>query len=222
MTASVREDEASNMASAAVVIFNLIILNTWKVLVDSPSVLKIYWYDEYQTSMSVLETIASKASLTFAPGLLEVLSCLTPPTIDFIKTLPSPSRSELTRTWIVYAILLEKPNCRPKLYIGSATSSRDGASARWGQYETQTYLSSNIFDALKDGFSITHKGVLCEAPKPHVSFMPIRCLLFLVLEKYFCLSVLGFEVYEERLLRYEPYLSMAPGASGVGWTMLAS
>lgn len=61
----------------------------------------------YLTSEDVVSTLLVGASLSFAPGLLDVIQSATPP-VDFFRSLPT----EVTEAWrwAVYALVLEKPN----------------------------------------------------------------------------------------------------------------
>jgi len=75
------------------------------------------------TSKAILDEIAATASLTFAPGLFDLLISQTAPTIAELKKLPTnvlPTR--LSKIWGVYLLVLEKPDCRPRVYIGSSTN----------------------------------------------------------------------------------------------------
>jgi hypothetical protein len=66
--------------------------------------------------------------LSLAPGFEDVLKCSMPPTIEFIKSLPSPPA--IDPVFAVYAVLLEKPDSTPKLYVGSGTNATLGARGR--------------------------------------------------------------------------------------------
>ncbi|CVK83197.1 uncharacterized protein FMAN_00743 [Fusarium mangiferae] len=126
--------------------------------------------------------IAGEASLEFAPGLLDVVQSVVPPTIEFFKSLPTAELSQ----WGVYAIVLKKPGCSPKLYIGSGTSSR-GVHDRLNQYSQcrVNMLPVGVKAAFDDGFSITHQGVLCRIPMPTPACAPLNRLLIRALEATF-------------------------------------
>lgn len=115
------------------------------------------------TSEIVALELLKLASLTFAPGLFEVLQPATPPTIDFFKGLPSVTSGTW---WGVYVLVLEKSRRRPKIYIGSGTKARDSIRSRMNQYEKGVCLPQHVETALKQGYEITHTGLLCWAPKP--------------------------------------------------------
>lgn len=102
---------ATVMAFTATTILQFVTLVAWTCLSDTPFNQKNTLFARFFASLSVLEVIASTASLNFAPGLLDVLQATAPPTIEFFKRLPTDT---LPR-WGVYVIVLEKPGCRPRL-----------------------------------------------------------------------------------------------------------
>jgi len=61
--------------------------------------------------------LVSAVSLTFADGLFETLRSANPPTIAWLKSLPT----ELEKRCAVYLLVLEKAGSRPRVYIGSST-----------------------------------------------------------------------------------------------------
>jgi hypothetical protein len=75
-------------------------------------------------SQSVLQAIASTVSITFAPGLWEILQAAAPPAIQHFKNLRAPLDTDWL--WAIYLVLLEKPGRRPKIYIGSWTGKNWG------------------------------------------------------------------------------------------------
>lgn len=111
---------------------------------------------------SVVETFLLDSSLEFAPGLLECLQSGSPPTVAWFKSLPG----NCGKRWAVYCLLLEKPGEEPKIYIGSGTDKKDGLQIRFHQYDNGKCLPRFIEQALKEGYTIVHKGCLCSAPIP--------------------------------------------------------
>jgi hypothetical protein len=93
----------------------------WTCLSLTPAALKNGVYALVLPTSQVLEQLMLD-SLTFAPGLLDVLQSKIPPTISYFKSLPL----HLVKMWGVYLVVLEKPSSRPKVYIGSSTESRSG------------------------------------------------------------------------------------------------
>ncbi len=102
--------------------------------------------------------------LSIAPGLFTVLRARDPPTLAWFKGLPF---CETSKDWAVYTLILEKPNSKPLLYIGSATSRLQGLKHRMVAYRSQSSrLPRYLAQALKEGFKITCKGVLLTMPRP--------------------------------------------------------
>ncbi|KAK3950804.1 hypothetical protein QBC32DRAFT_216542 [Pseudoneurospora amorphoporcata] len=101
--------------------------------------------------------------MSFAPNLHRILSSASPPTFDFFCSLPAPSENE--KVGGVYAIVLQKKDCPPKLYIGSGTSETGGVRRRLRHYEDGVLLRL-LQSTLNKGYTIRHKGLLCWAPIP--------------------------------------------------------
>jgi hypothetical protein len=120
---------------------------------------------------------------TFAPGLLDVLQSRTSPTISYFKSLPL----HLVKLWAVYLLVLEKPVHRPKVYIGCGTESRSGVCTRIGQYNRGENLATYVQRALDDGYTISHKELLCWSPLPTAAERYRLRALYLVAEAAFSL-----------------------------------
>jgi hypothetical protein len=73
----------------------------------------------------------------FASDLLYVLDSDTPPTIEWFKTMPAYEKHITTdnRRWAIYVVVLEKDECRHKIYIRSGTNSKEGVHSRIMNYE---------------------------------------------------------------------------------------
>ena len=127
---------------------------------------------------SVAETIFLDSSLEFAPGLLECLQSNSPPTIAWFKSLPI----NVGKYWAVYCLSLEKPGHEPEIYIGSGTDKSDGVRGRFRNYDNGRLLPRFVEDALEEGYSIVHKGILCSAPIPSAQLRFRLRVLFLALE----------------------------------------
>ncbi|SMQ51088.1 unnamed protein product [Zymoseptoria tritici ST99CH_3D7] len=163
-------------------ILQLIVTMTWATLLKPG---KNRLFNLYLVSEAVLDqffNFASAASLSFAPGLLEALLCVSPPTINWFKNLPTNSVSR----WAVYALVLEKPGCKTLIYIGSGTSTANGVAARWRQYDewllNWEWMPSRVGPALKNDYKITHKGTLVWIPFPPPAWVPVFRLLFKAME----------------------------------------
>ncbi|GKT42172.1 uncharacterized protein ColSpa_02353 [Colletotrichum spaethianum] len=166
-------------------LFKLVLLVTWTCLEDTPFSMKNTLFARFFSSLDVLESTALLASLSFAPGLFSVLQAATPPAIQFFQSLPVGPKN----CWGIYALVLEKPGSRPGLYIGSGTSTgtptAGGVALRFKQYDDGFLIPKWIKVALKDGYTITHKGLLCWIPRPGASDVPVFRLLFIALEATF-------------------------------------
>jgi hypothetical protein len=186
------------MASDASNIFDYIVWLVWTILTLTPAALKNPVHDIILTSQGVIAKLMSTSSVEFAPGLLGVLQAATPPSIDFFKSLPSffkRRRGIYAKRWAVYAIVLEKKLCRAKLYIGVSTHSEHGVRQRFLQYENLENIPKFVNAAMRDGYKITHKGLLAWAPLPTAAAkFPLR-VLFLVLETAF--SILFWAFYSK-------------------------
>lgn len=124
----------------------------------------------------------SSASLEFPQGLLSILQGEKPPSIDFFMTLPPPPP---TPSWGVYALVLEKENFPPRLYIGSGTNSVGGVASRLRDYEKEVRLPKLVKASLEEGFRISHKGLLCWTSIPVAGKIPVLRLLMVAIEATF-------------------------------------
>ena len=156
-------------------IFQLILLLTWTCLDTVGEKQKHVVYGKVLSSYEALEQLLTSASVVFAPGLFEVLQAISPPTIAYFKGLPSG----YLKLWAIYLLVLEQDGRRPKIYIGSATEAKAESDGDF------TYVSLNVQKALQDGYTITHKGLLCTAPIPPAAFVPCYRVLFVALEATF-------------------------------------
>ncbi|KAG5750909.1 hypothetical protein H9Q70_006458 [Fusarium xylarioides] len=163
-------------------IMEFMMILTWACLSETPYYSKNLLFAMFFTSLQVMAEIAGEASLEFVPGLLDVVQSVVPPTIEFFKSLPTAELSQ----WGVYAIVLKKPGCSPKLYIGSGTST-SGVHARLNQYSQRclSMFPSGVQAAFEDGYAITHRGLLCRIAMPTPACAPLNRLLFIALEATF-------------------------------------
>lgn len=134
----------------------------WMFLSYTPNALKSPIYAVILPSQDVLEEILSTSLIVFAPGLVEALQAATPPIIGFFETLPTAIEKE----WAVYLLVLEKPEFRPRVYIGSGTRAIRGVIYRHNQYENKVLLPRFMDESFNQGYTIVHKGLLCWSPIP--------------------------------------------------------
>jgi hypothetical protein len=147
----------AGMAFEATTLLQVVLLITWKCLSDTPVNQKHSYSVHFISSHAVLEEIAWTTSLVFATGLLDVLQAAAPPTIKYFKTLPT----DTSKRWAVYLLVFEKPICRPKIYIGSGADGYRGIQDRFMHYRSGHALPARVEQALKEGYTIVHYGLLC-------------------------------------------------------------
>ncbi|KAI7239499.1 hypothetical protein KC330_g1909 [Hortaea werneckii] len=124
--------------------------------------------------------------VTFAEGLLDTLQSSSAPALDFFSSLPSDLlRLPLSSKYIgVYVVLLEKEGSRFKIYIGSGIGL-SGIQPRMYQYDRYECLPNRMLEAVRNGYKITHKGLLCWSPLPDVTTRLAVRVLFRLLEATF-------------------------------------
>lgn len=132
----------------------------WSLLVLTPEHLKNPAIALILTSQDVVEEVMSVFS--FAPSLWDAVQDASQPSLAFFKSLPTTCKN----LWGVYLLVLEKDGHRPMIYVGSGTDSTYGILRRFLQYDARQSLPSRIGPALDNGYTITHKGVLCWTPRP--------------------------------------------------------
>ena len=156
-------------------------LLAWTCLRLTPQFLKNSVFDRVFPTREALIDLMSSASLSFAPGLLDVLQAASPPAISFFKSLPM----ECSKIWAIYSIVLEKPQCTPQLYIGSGTHAIRGVHTRFQQYDAGHNLPKHMTIAIAEGYKITYKGILCSVPLPGAADVPRLRIIFILLEATF-------------------------------------
>jgi hypothetical protein len=169
------------MASDAPSLLDFIFSATWQCIEDTPVLGKNPLFTWFITSLEDVHLIASGADIHFAPGLAEALGSETPPGADFFMSLPTGGASR----WAVYAIVMEKDGCRPRVYVGVATNAVYGAIPRFKLYDNREALPRHVKYSLAEGFDIVQKGLLCWMPIPTAGMVPMSCLLFYALEATF-------------------------------------
>jgi hypothetical protein len=147
---------------------------TWTCFAAAPDDRKYPYFTQVLTNQLVLEQLLSSLSLSFAPGLYEALSSATPPTIGFFKATPT----NVSMRWAVYVLVLEKPGSPTLIYIGSGTETLLGVSSRLREYSKFDALPARAQDAIKSGYTITHKVLLLWIPIPQPTLhFPSRVLM---------------------------------------------
>lgn len=171
-----------NLAAA---ILEYMVWLLWSCLSEMRPKLKNPVFDMVLTSSAVITQLMSSSLVAFAPGLLDVLLSETPPTVAYFMNLPT----DIEKRWAVYLLVLTKPNCRPRIYVGSGTAAKRGVKLRWSQYDRKQALPRSIQSAFNEGYIIASKGLLCWAPIPSpLTRFPLRAL-FLALESVLSLAL---------------------------------
>ena len=152
---------------------------TWDCLSSTPSEQKHPIFNDIVSTYDDLQGLASLAPIVFAPNLLNIVQNATPPSLEFFKCLPV-GNSKTKDTWGVYLLVMEKSDNLPRLYIGSGTEDLKGIRVRLLNYETRSGgLPRLVKKAFKEGFTITHKGILCRTALPSGALQSrLRVLMF--------------------------------------------
>lgn len=128
----------------------------------------------------IFDRITDLVPITLAPGLHDVLNSNEPPSVDFFMTTPRPAEGQL---WGIYALLMYKPGCAFKLYIGSGTNAESGVLTRISSYRADSStLPRFVKQAFSNGYELYHIGLLCWTPLPSPGLIPKARGLILALE----------------------------------------
>jgi ribosomal protein S20 len=141
----------------------------------------------YPTECAFQEACTS-IPITFADGLLDMLTAPTPPSIDdFKKLAPAPHSSKLSKKWVVYLHIYELEGRVFRIYIGTGTDADDGARSRMIIYEknNRTGIPRLVKHAISQGFVKTHTTLLCWSDMPPLGFTTRTRQRFLSLEGLF-------------------------------------
>ncbi|CAA9963584.1 PCK1-phosphoenolpyruvate carboxykinase [Pyrenophora teres f. maculata] len=139
---------------------------------------------------SSFDSIAACSPFTFAPGLYDVLTADKPPSIDYFRALP-PADGLL---WAVYAVVVDKEDEESLLYVGSGTDATGGVLLRLAHYKPKCDKAPlHVRLALKRGYHIAHRGLLCWTPLPTAGLVPRVRARMLAVEALF--AFLFFAVF---------------------------
>lgn len=177
-----------DLGGLAAIIFAL----SWFILSNTPGSMKALDFSLAFPNEQAILNIVQLCPFQFAEGLLDVLQCFTPPTIEFFKSLPLIAG----KWWAVYLLVLEKTGGQAKIYIGSGRSFDKGYLKRIETYnkvsegddrDDHDTIPHYVEDALRKGFTITHKATLAWTPIPLTSEKSAFTGLVLLIETSFCL-----------------------------------
>jgi len=169
------------MESETPELLQFVLSQVWRCLDTTPGLQKNPLFARFMQTLDDVQVIAATADVTFAPGLLEILTSDTPPGVDMFKSLPT----DTTSRWAVYALVLEKAGHRSRIYVGVCTNATIGVNARFKHYDDLKLLPRYVRTSLEEGFEIVTKGLLCWTSLPLAGVVPIVRLLFYALEATF-------------------------------------
>lgn len=162
-------------------ILELMISKTWAAI-KTPKHTNGLFHQVISAQATLFGLIAI-ASLTYCPGLFEVIQCATPPSLDWFEALPTA----LVGTWGIYCLVLKKQGCIPLLYLGSGTAQKGGVWHRFREYDRHKNLPKYVEIALNEGYSIVSKGILVHCPIPSAANIPKVRILLVAMEATFSL-----------------------------------
>lgn len=160
-------------------IVETLILLVWACLIAP--VHKHALFGQIFPSKEILSEAVQAAPLVFCEGLLKAMQASTPPALAFWMGLPT----DCAKRWGVYALVLQKADADPCVYIGSGTSAKAGVRGRFYDYDRRKNVPYYVQKALNDGYVITHKGLLMWCSLPSAAELPTLRLLFLAIEATF-------------------------------------
>lgn len=144
---------------------------------------------------AIWDSVASYQPLSLAPGLMEALLSPSPPSLAFLKGLPKPNGHRQPKQWAIYALVFEKPGCRPHVYVGSGTHAANRVRGRFRDYNSGSGPWSRYTSkAIDDGYSLSSAGLLCWTNLPLPQQVPRQRARFLVLESVLCLNLVASRV----------------------------
>lgn len=116
-----------------------------------------------------LVALFPQLNLTFVDGLFEVLQSSSPPSIDWLLSLPD---AVPTKLWGVYVLVLKKRR-RYAVYIGSGTDAKKaGVRGRLVQHKNRIVEPLRVRDAKNQGYKQVHAALLCHCPQPGPAHVP--------------------------------------------------
>lgn len=170
---------------------DFVIDKTWKAL-DRPRYKNPLYDQIFSTSDDLYETgIETKCRVT--DGLVNTMTADTPPNPDYWKTLP---RKFPGPSWGVYNVHMEKEGEPPRDYFGSGTDADEGIEIRLETYDLPldfTRLPKYVAESIREGYRITHVGVLVSGPLPAAGQVPRFRIFYIAVEATLTLWFWGFK-----------------------------
>ncbi|CAN9088483.1 unnamed protein product [Alternaria alternata] len=121
-------------------------------------------------SLDHVAGLLPELGLTFVDGLYDIIQSDTPPTIEWLLSLPSDIPSGC---WGLYCLVLQRGK-KYKLYTGSGTSSsRNGCRSRIKQHKRRIVEPRGLREAKNAGYVQIHECLLAWCPKPAAKNVPV-------------------------------------------------
>jgi hypothetical protein len=140
-------------------------------------------FQQIFSSVEDLHEIANQTKFKVADGLVDKMTAESPPDPNFWKTLPH--RVDGDKSWGNYVVHMEKEGEPPRDYFGSATAAAGGFDTRLPVYDYPLNLSvlpKYVAEAVREGYSITHVGILLSGPPPTPGHVPIYRIFYVATE----------------------------------------
>ncbi|KAK3337945.1 hypothetical protein B0H65DRAFT_477286 [Neurospora tetraspora] len=147
------------------------IMNNPRVVPEIPTLIPSY---------EALKGLLTSTNVKFARGIPALLDSPTPPTIEFINSLPSNFSRQ---NWGVYILILERPGSPTAVFVGSSTSSEGGTRKRVLKHLSARPNSGKkpsaeaVQQALDRGYTIVHCAQIAKVPLPKQQKKRIRVLI---------------------------------------------
>ena len=151
---------------------------SWECLNLAKPSKKHWMFDKVLDSEKTILKLLLEANVSVAPGVAEALTAKQPPTRTLFDALPE----DVSRWWGVYLMVLTKDECQDLVYVGTGTNAHSGIRTRFRDYDINNCIPARVSKALKSGYKVAKKGLLCWAPLPAARNVPDFRILFLVLE----------------------------------------
>lgn len=169
---------------------------TWAAITaDTPDWYVCPIFETLFGEAEVFDEACTTTPLSSTLSLLDILTSSSPPSLDFFRGIPALPVEE--KVWAVYLLLLEKPGCPAKIFIGSGIDKKAGAKPRLRNGDHGTHLPRFVERALNDGHTYSNRGLLFWAPLPPDHKSGTARVRFVAVEAVF--AVLFFAGFETKL-----------------------
>lgn len=113
--------------------------------------------------------MCTRKSITWSPGIEQMLMSETPPTFSRLSALP-----EILNTWQlwgIYSLLFTKPEMRPRVYVGQCCQTQKGFSSRKKQAHCLSTRGkpTGARASILTGYKMERMVLLMSMPKPPTS-----------------------------------------------------